>query len=91
MSAQSPIIFDQPMNRDILVLSSSAQLNPQLREQEMVQLHQLLFDTENWTAFSIANEIIDINRRRIIRKTHLIQQILTERRQKPFVFTCNKN
>lgn len=79
------------MNRDLLVLSSSAQRNPQLMEYEIIQLNQLLFDTENWAAFSIANEIIDINRRRIIRKTHLIQQVLTERRQKPFVFTCNKN
>lgn len=79
------------MNRDILVLSSSAQHNPQVMEHEMVQLHQLLFNTENWAAFSTANEIIDINRRRVIRKTHLIQQVLTERRQKPFVFTCNKN
>lgn len=91
MPAQSPIIFDQPMNRDILVLSSSAQCNPQLMEHEIVRLNQLLFDTENWATFSIANEIVDINRRRIIRKTHLIQQILTERRQRPFVFTCNKN
>lgn len=79
------------MNRDILVLSSSAQCNPQLMEHEIVRLNQLLFDTENWATFSIANEIVDINRRRIIRKTHLIQQILTERRQRPFVFTCNKN
>jgi len=79
------------MNRDLLVLSHSAQNNPQVLERELEQLHQLLFYTENWAVFSVANEILDINRHKIIRKTHLIQQILTEKKQKPFVFTCNKN
>ena len=78
-------------NRDLLVLSQSAQHNPYVLERELAQLNSLLFDIENWAVFSIANEIIDINRRKIIRKTHLIQKILTEKKQKPFVFTCNKN
>lgn len=78
-------------NRDLLVLSKAVSLSPEKLEREMELLNTLLFDTENWEAFSIANEIIDINRRRIIRKTHLIQKILSEKKQKPFVFTCNKN
>lgn len=78
-------------NRDVLVLSQAAQHNPRLLERELAYLDAILFDTENWTVFSTANEIIDINRHRIIRKPHLIQQVLTEKRVKPFVFTNNKN
>jgi hypothetical protein len=79
------------MNRDLLVLSSAANKNPDLLKRELAMLHTILFHTENWEAFSVANEIIDINRHKIIRKTFLIQKILTEKRQKAFVFTCNKN
>jgi len=78
-------------NRDLLVLSKAVSLSPEKLEREMELLNTLLFHTENWESFSIANEIIDINRRKIIRKTHLIQKILTEKKVKPFVFTCNKN
>lgn len=81
----------QERNRDLLVLSQAAQHNPHVLERELALLNEILFTTENWSVFSTANEIIDINRRKIIRKTHLIQQILTEKKQKPFVFTCNKN
>lgn len=78
-------------NRDLLVLSQIANQSPALLKKELEILDTLLFETENWQAFSVANEILDVNRHKIIRKSHLIQQILTEKKQKPFVFTCNKN
>jgi hypothetical protein len=78
-------------NRDLLVLSKDGQLSPEKLKREMELLNTLLFHTENWEVFSVANEIIDINRHRIIRKAYLIQKILSERKLKPFVFTCNKN
>lgn len=78
-------------NRDLLVLSQIANQSPAQLKKELEILDTLLFETENWQAFSVANEILDINRHKIIRKPHLIQQILTEKKQKPFVFTCNKN
>ena len=78
-------------NRDLLVLSNTTRLSPEELEREVVFLNALLFHIENWETFSIANELIDINRRKIIRKTFLIQKILTEKKVKPFVFTCNKN
>lgn len=78
-------------NRDLLVLSQIANQSPALLKKELEILDTLLFETENWQAFSVANEILDVNRHKIIRKPHLIQQILTEKKQKPFVFTCNKN
>lgn len=78
-------------NRDLLVLSQIANQSPARLKKELEILDTLLFETENWRAFSVANEILDVNRHKIIRKAHLIQQILTEKKQKPFVFTCNKN
>jgi hypothetical protein len=78
-------------NRDLLVLANSSHLSQSEWDRQVALLNTLLFDTENWESFSIANEIIDINHRRIIQKTHLIQKILTEKKLKPFVFTCNKN
>ncbi|MEO8171938.1 MAG: hypothetical protein ABI581_02600 [Sediminibacterium sp.] len=74
------------VNRDLLVLSDS----PEQRERELAFLNTVLFHIENWENFSIANEVIDINRRKIIRESLLIQRILT-RDMKSFVFTCNKN
>jgi hypothetical protein len=78
-------------NRDLLVLSDTKRLSPQELEREVAFLNTLLFHIENWETFSIANELVDINRHRIIRKTLLIQKILTKEKVKPFVFTCNKN
>jgi len=78
-------------NRDLLVLAKTTHLSPAELERQMDLLNTILFHTENWESFSIANELIDINRRKIIRKTHLIQKILSEKKVKAFVFTCNKN
>ena len=79
------------VNRDLLVLADARQLSAEALERELVFLDSILFHVENWESFSTANEIIDINRRKIIRKTYLIQKILSERNVKPFIFTCNKN
>ena len=78
-------------NRDLLVLSKTVHLQPDELERQLALLNTLLFDTENWESFCTANEILDVNRRKVIRKTFLIQKILSEKKQKPFVFVCNKN
>lgn len=79
------------VNRDLLVLSDTTRLSPEQLAREMAFLNTLLFHIENWETFSIANEVLDINRHKIIHNSILIQRILTEKRVKPFVFTCNKN
>ena len=78
-------------NRDLLVLSKTAHLSPEELEHHVELLNTLLYHTENWETFCIANEVLDINRHKIIQKAFLIQKILREKRQKPFVFTSNKN
>ncbi|MES2371983.1 MAG: hypothetical protein V4557_05345 [Bacteroidota bacterium] len=79
------------VNRDLLVLSDTTRLSPEQLAREVAFLNTLLFHIENWETFSIANEIIDVNRRKSVRDSFLIQRILTEKEVKPFVFTCNKN
>jgi len=79
------------VNRDLLVLSDTARFSPEQLERELAFLNTLLFHIENWETFSIANEVIDINHRKIVRDSVLIQRILTRKEVKVFVFTCNKN
>ena len=78
-------------NRDLLVISSIAHLSEEARDREVVLLNNLLHAIETWDTFSTVNEIININRHKIIRKPYLVEKILRETGEKPFVFTCNKN
>lgn len=58
-------------------------------ERQVEQLHELLYHAESWENFCTANEVININRSRIISKPHLIEKALRDK--KPFVFISNKN
>ncbi len=78
-------------NRDLLLLSNTAHLNEEAFNRELDLLNKLLFEIETWNTFSTVNEIININRHKIIRKPYLVEKVLREKTQKPFVFTCNKN
>ena len=78
-------------NRDLLVLSKKVPLDPQELEHEVKKLHELLFNTETMKNFCVANEIIDVNRYKIISKPLLIEQIVSRNKLKPFQFICNKN
>jgi hypothetical protein len=55
------------VNRDLLVLSDTTRRSPEQLAREVAFLNTLLFHIENWETFSIANEVIDINRRKIVR------------------------
>ncbi len=79
------------MNRDLLVLSNQNYLTPEQVDLELAALDRILFSVENWICFCTANEIIDINRHKIVTKTHLVQKILQDNRNKSFLFICNKN
>ena len=60
-------------------------------EHEVDLLSSLLYSVESLQSFCIANEVIDINKYKIIQKPYLIQQAIREKSHKPFVFICNKN
>ncbi len=78
-------------NRDLLVLSKKAALDPSQLEQEVAQLHQILFHTETLRNFCIVTELIDINRYKIINKPHKLERFIREHSLKPFQFIFNKN
>ncbi len=78
-------------NRDLLVLTKNLAPSNIEMEHEIELLNNLLFGIENLQHFCVAHEIIDINKYKIIQKTHLIQQLISEKNHKPFVFLCNKN
>ncbi|HXL56606.1 MAG TPA: hypothetical protein VN958_10135 [Chitinophagaceae bacterium] len=80
-----------PQNRDLLVLTKKESMNPGELEHEVELLVDLLYHVENMDAFCNANEIIDVNRYKIIQKCRLVQRIVRERRLRPFVFISNKN
>jgi len=78
-------------NRDLLVLTGKTKMNRQQLEQQVELLNDLLYHVENLNAFCIANEVIDVNKYKIIQKPHIILQIIREKSLKPFVFISNKN
>ena len=78
-------------NRDLLVLSKKVSVDPRELEHEVELLHELLFRVESLSNFCHATEIIDVNRYKIIQKTHIIEQVIREKSLKPFQFLFNKN
>lgn len=78
-------------NRDLLVLMKRDSISDAAMEHEVSLLNNLLYSVESIHSFCIANEVIDVNKYKIIQKPHLIQQAIREKSHKPFVFVCNKN
>jgi hypothetical protein len=79
------------INRDLLLSAKAAKLSPQELREQLGMLNDLLYHIETWETYCRVNEIVDINRRRIITKPHRMQSMLREPRQKAFVFVHNKN
>lgn len=79
------------MYRDLWLLSKNNHMTQSELDREVNLLNTILYHTESWSNFCVANEILDINRRKIIKKPHLMQGILQEREMKAFVFVNNLN
>ena len=79
------------MERDLLVLSKHAISNSVAFEHEVNVLVNILFKVETMQQFCIANEVIDVNRYKIITKPLLVQKAIYQRKNKPFVFINCKN
>ena len=80
-----------PQNRDLLVLTKRITMKPGELRHQVELLLELLRNVENMDSFCIANEIIDLNKYRIIQKHHKVMQVLRQNHLKPFVFISNKN
>ena len=77
-------------NRDLLVMFKE-QSNPQAIENEVEQLHELLYAVEKIENVVTAHEVIDINKRKIYSSKILICETLKFKKLKPFVFLNNMN
>lgn len=77
--------------RDLLVLSKNVSADKRQMELEVEKLHELLLHVESLENFCIANEIIDLNRYRIIENPIKIQRVVSKSKMKPFLFINNKN
>ncbi len=78
-------------NRNLFLFANKEKLLPEDLRKELLFLGRILYGSESYYNLAYSNEIIDINRRKIIRKHHLVHQILSEKREKAFVFIFNKN
>ncbi len=78
-------------NRDLLVLFNQEIMTPQAIEHEVEMLHQLLYAIEGIENFSIAHEIIDLNKYRVISNPIKLRKEIRRKELKPFVFLNCKN
>ena len=83
-------MHSQP-NRDLLVLFKEELMSPQALEHEVELLHEMLFRVELIDNVSVAHEVIDVNKHKVINKLHIIRDTLRMKVLKPFVFLNNKN
>ena len=78
-------------NRDLLVLLKDEAMTNQAIEHEVAQLNEILFHIESADTFCGSNEIIDMNKYRILQDEKFLVQMMFESELKPFIFLCNKN
>lgn len=83
--------FMKSSNRDLLVLSRNVSINKVEMEREVETLHKLLMEAESLQNFCLVNEIIDVNRYRIIDNPVKIERMIRQIKIKPFIFISNKN
>ena len=77
-------------HRDLIILTKSPLPNVGELEKQVRSLNILLCHIDSIDVFCKANEVIDINRYKIINAPYLIRKIIADKMQS-FVFLFNKN
>jgi hypothetical protein len=77
--------------RDLLVLSKKASIDKNELEHVVEKLHELLFHVESIENFCLANEVIDLNKYKVITDPAKIERIISKKKMHPFQFINNKN
>ncbi|QES89547.1 hypothetical protein [Rhizosphaericola mali] len=77
-------------DRDLLVITRDKIYTDEQLQDYVESLTRMLFYAESMDNFCIANEILDLNRYKLINRPFRIKQIISEP-EKPFVFIVNKN
>jgi hypothetical protein len=81
----------QRPKRDLLVLLKQELMTPQAMEQQVDQLHELLYKVESVENLILAHEIININNYKVSSKSFHLRNLFRQREIKPFVFLNCKN
>lgn len=77
-------------NREIIIVGENLICDFEKKQRNLKSISKLLVYSETIDAFCTANEVIDVNKYRHIRKKHLVQKTIKDN-HKPFVFLVNKN
>ena len=78
-------------NRDLLVLFKDKSMSEQAIEWEVDQLNRLLFTVESPDYMCSSCEVLDLNKRKILRNRRHVESVLREKHRKPLIFINNLN
>ena len=78
-------------NRDLIILRKEALPNQQSIEQEVASLNFLLQSVEASSHFCDSFELIDLNKFKVIKKSHVLSIAVKSNKKKPFEFLINCN
>ncbi len=78
-------------NRDLLVLVKDDHLNEEAIEFHLAQLNRMLQLSEAADNLSIAHEVADLNRYRLLQTPSKVKKIMSQQKLKAFIFLINKN
>ena len=79
------------MLRSHIYLASNDVLKKQKQLILLLEIHAMLFKIEQVEQFYQNIEVVDLNKRKIIQKPHLVKRSLKDNPEKPFVFAYHKN
>lgn len=77
--------------RDIILLRKNTPLDEQSIEKEVIVLNTMLQAVETTESLSIAYELIDLNRFKVIHDRAALSKALKPNALKPFQFLFNRN
>ncbi len=60
-------------------------------EKELFLINEILYGIESMSTYAVVNEVIDLNKYRVIKRPHLVAHAIREKSHKPFIFIYNKN
>jgi hypothetical protein len=79
------------MLRSHIYLANNDVLKRQKQLILLLEIHTMLYQIEHVEQFYQNIEVIDLNKRKIIQKPHLVKRSLKDNPEKPFVFAYHKN
>ena len=79
------------MLRSHIYLANNDVLKKQKQLVLLLEIHAMLFKIEQVELFYQNIEVIDLNKRKIIQKPHLVKRVLKDNPEKAFVFAYHKN